>query len=107
METKTHLLSEKERWKSRGSDKPKGERLSARKECKAKMAMEIRESTWPPVKQSKKVMGDFGFRRENLEREILKCRFGLNPQNGKADAGRPRRLFRHASKERPRQEERS
>ncbi|KAF8169560.1 hypothetical protein K438DRAFT_1774145 [Mycena galopus ATCC 62051] len=38
---------------------------------------------WPPAKQSKKRMGDSGFWRESLEREILKCRVGLNPQNGK------------------------
>ncbi|KAF8187688.1 hypothetical protein K438DRAFT_1764844 [Mycena galopus ATCC 62051] len=51
-----------ERWKSRGSEKPTGERLSACEECKAKMVTEIRES-WR-----------FWVWRESFEQEILKCR---------------------------------
>ncbi|KAF8187662.1 hypothetical protein K438DRAFT_1764819 [Mycena galopus ATCC 62051] len=82
METKTHLLSEKERWNSRVSEKPKGERLSAREECKAKVVTEIRESSRPPAKQSKKRMGDSGFWCESFEREILKCSGAEKRQQG-------------------------
>ncbi|KAF8187684.1 hypothetical protein K438DRAFT_1764840 [Mycena galopus ATCC 62051] len=75
METKTHLLSEKERWNSRVSEKPKGERLSAREECKAKRARQQERG-------SKNHMRYLCVWRESFEQEILKSSGAEKRQQG-------------------------